>query len=196
MTKKNFWMVIPTLLLPYLALFTLATVFLSTKVAFFKYIMDSVFDSNVLFLIAAFILCCIVATVLDIICVSFSISKKWSALSFAKVVMIIKLIQIPAYILIFILGVLLAITIFTIPFSIALFLSDCLSLALTGALAVSAMINSIRQGAFQLRDVFAMIIMQFVFCADVVVFIIFYIRLKNKTDKTNMPSISLEHSNN
>ena len=146
MTKKKFWIVIPTLLLPYLALFTLATVFLSTKIDFFRYIMEYVFGSNALYLIGAFILCCILTTILNIICFAFSIYNKWDALSLVKTMMIIKLIQIPAYVLIFVLGIILAITIFTFPFSIGLFLFDYLSLFLTGALVVSAAINSIKQG--------------------------------------------------
>ncbi len=178
MTKKNFWMVIPILLLPYLALFTLATVFLSTKIDFFRYIMKDVFGSNALYLIGTFILFCILATILGIICFAFSIYNKWDALSLAKTVMIIKLIQIPAYVLIFALGVFLAITIFAFPLSIGLFLFDCFSLFLTGALVVSAAINSIKQGLFKLKDILWVMILQFFFCADVISSIIFYVKLK------------------
>ena len=194
MTKRNFWMVIPILLLPYLALFTLATVFLSTKIAFFRYIMESVFGSNALYLIATFILCCIITMVLCIICFALSIYKKWDALSLAKTVMIIKLVQLPAYVLIFVLGVLLTITVFTYPISIGLFLFDCLSLFLTGVLAVSAVINSLIQGAFKLRNVLWIIVLQFVFCADLVSSIIFYVKLKKINDNPNTQDTSLRLS--
>ena len=75
--------------------------------------------------------------------------------------------------LIFVFGILLAITIFTIPFSIGLFLFDCLSLFLTGALMISAVINSIKQGIVKFKDILWIMILQFVFCADVVSAIIF-----------------------
>ena len=194
MTKKNFWIVIPILLLPYLALFTLATVFLSTKIAFFRYIMEYVFGSNALYLIGTFILYCVLTTILSISCFAFSIYHKWDALSLVKTMMIIKLIQIPAYILIFVLGIFLAITIFTFPFAIGLFLLDCLSLFLTGILVVSAAINSIKQGLFKLKDVFWIMILQFVFCVDVISTIIFYVKLKNIADNTNIQNITFSNA--
>lgn len=194
MTKKNFWITVPILLLPYLALFTLAAVFLSTEIPFFRYIMESVFDSNALYLIGTFILFCIVTMVLSIICFVLSIYKKWDVLSLAKTVMIIKLVHIPAYVLIFVFGILLAITIFTIPFSIGLFLFDCLSLFLTGALMISAVINSIKQGIVKFKDILWIMILQFVFCADVVSAIIFYVKLK-KTDNANNQNTPLDISN-
>ena len=194
MSKKNFWMVIPTLLLPYLALFTLATVFFSTKLDFFRYIMEDVFDSNAFYLIGAFIICCIFAAILTVICFAVSVCKKWDALSLAKTMMIIKLIQIPAYVLIFVLGVFLAITIFTVPFSIGLVLFDCFSLCLTGALVIAAAINSMKQGLFKLKEIVWIIILQFFFCADVIATIIFYVKLKNVTDNSNMQNVTVSNA--
>ena len=194
MTKKKFWLGIPTILLPYLALFTLATVFLSTKIDFFRYIMEYVFESNALYLIGTFILCCILTTILNIICFAFSIYNKWDALSLVKTMMIIKLIQIPAYVLIFVLGIILAITIFTFPFSIGLFLFDCLSLFLTGALVVSAAINSIKQGLFKLKDILWIMILQFFFCVDVISTIIFYVKLKNIADNSSIQNVTFSNA--
>ena len=68
MNKKLFVISVPIVLVPYLALFTLATVFFSTKSPFFKYIMESVFDSNALYLIAALLLYCILTGMLSIVC--------------------------------------------------------------------------------------------------------------------------------
>ncbi len=182
MKKRSILLVIPLILLPYLALFTIATVFLSTELDFFRYIMESIFDSNGLYIILAFILYCIFTVILTAFCFEFNISKKYEPLSFAKTVMIIKIIQIPAYLTIFVLGVLLAITIITLPFAIGLFWLDCLSLALSGALLISVAINSIKQGIFKLNDVLWIMILQFVFCADVISSIIFYIKLKKAAE--------------
>ena len=125
MNKKLFLISIPIVLVPYLALFALATIFLSTDLPFFNYIVEAVFDSNALYLIAALFLYCILTAMLSIVCFFVSIYKKWDAISLAKTAMIMKLAQVPAYVLIFALGAVFVITIFTIPFSIGLFVIDC-----------------------------------------------------------------------
>ena len=180
MSEKRIWMIIPTALLPYLGLFTLATIFFSTKCSFFEYIMVSIFRNNALNLIAVLLICCIIATLINIICFVASIRKGWDALSLAKSAMIIKLIHVPAYVLIFVLGILLTLTIFTIPFSVGLFLLDCLTLLLSGLLTTASIINTVRQGVFKAKDIFWIIILQLVFCADVVASIVFYFKLKGK----------------
>ena len=185
--KRIFWIAVPALLLPYLTLLTLATIFLSTTVPFFKWVMEVVFCSNALYLIAAFLICCFVVAVFSVVCFFVSIYKKWDCVSLAKLFMIVKLIQIPAYVLIFVLGVFMAITVFTIPFSIALFLFDCFSLALTGIGVVSAAINAIRQGVSTPKELFWLAIAQFFFCVDVVASIVLYVKLKKlKKAKTSV----------
>lgn len=179
MNKKSVWMAIPILLLPYLALLTLATIFLSTDGSFFNWVMENVFRSNALYLIAAFLIYCLLVTVLSVIYFIVSIYKKWDALSQAKLFMMIKLLQIPSYVLIFALGVVLSITIFTFPFSIALMLLDSLTLFLTGLGVASAVINAIRQNIFKSKEIIWVMIAQFIFCLDVVAAIIFYRKLKS-----------------
>ena len=178
MNKKLFVISVPIMLVPYLALFTLATVFFSTEVPFFNYIMESVFDSNALYLIAALLLYCLLIGVLSIVCFFVSIFKKWDAISLAKTAMIMKLAQAPAYVLIFALGVVFVITIFTIPFSIGLFVIDCLSVFITGLFVISSVITAIRNNTFTLKEVIWVILLQFVFCADVISSVVFYIKLK------------------
>ena len=178
MNKKLFLISIPIVLVPYLALFALATVFFSTDLPFFNYIMQSVFDSNALYLIAALFLYCILTGMLSIVCFFVSIYKKWDAISLAKTAMIMKLVQVPAYVLIFALGAVFVITIFTIPFSIGLFVIDCLSVFMTGLFVVSSVIATIKSNTFTLKEVIWVILLQFVFCADVISSIVFYIKLK------------------
>lgn len=178
MNKKLFLISIPIVLVPYLALFALATVFFSTDLPFFNYIMQSVFDSNALYLIAALFLYCILTGMLSIVCFFVSIYKKWDAISLAKTAMIMKLVQVPAYVLIFALGAVFVITIFTIPFSIGLFVIDCLSVFMTGLFVVSSVIATIKSNTFTLKEVIWVILLQFIFCADVISSIVFYIKLK------------------
>lgn len=178
MNKKLFLISIPIVLVPYLALFALATVFFSTDLPFFNYIMESVFDSNALYLIAALFLYCILTGMLSIVCFFVSIYKKWDAISLAKTAMIMKLVQVPAYVLIFALGAVFVITIFTIPFSIGLFVIDCLSVFMTGLFVVSSVIVTIKSNTFTLKEVIWVILLQFIFCADVISSVVFYIKLK------------------
>ena len=185
--KRICWIAVPALLLPYLTLLTLATIFLSTTVPFFEWVMYGVFSANALYLLAAFLISCFAVAVFSVICFFISIYKKWDCVSLAKLFMIVKLIQIPAYVLIFILGVFMAITVFTIPFSIALFLFDCFSLVLTGIGVISAVINAIRQGVSTPKELFWLAIAQFFFCVDVVASIVLYVKLKKlKKAKTSV----------
>ena len=89
-----------------------------------------------------------------------------------------KLVQVPAYVLIFALGAVFVMTIFTIPFSIGLFVIDCLSVFMTGLFVISSVIATIRNNTFTLKEVIWVILLQFVFCADVISSVVFYIKLK------------------
>ena len=181
MNKKLFLFSIPTLLTPYVMIFSLALVFLSTEVELFEAIMESIFQNDGLLLIAALIIYLLLTIALGIACFFISTFKFCDALSAAKTAMLIKLIQIPAYVVIFVLGVAMTIAIWTIPFTIALFWIDCLCLFLTGLPVLSSIICALRQGTIKFRDVIWVIILQFVFCADVVAAIIYYKRLKEAT---------------
>ena len=70
------------------------------------------------------------------------------------------------------------ITIFTIPFTIGLFLLDGFMLVLSGITVLAASINAIRQGQMPLQKTILFVLMQFVFCADVFAVFAFYRALK------------------
>ena len=183
MNRKRIWLVLPMSLIPYAALFALAVIFFASTNSAAKYIMESVFNSNALLLIAGVLIYIVIACILNCVCFFISIAKNWNALSVAKTVMIIKLMQIPAYILIFVLGVLFLITIFTLPFSVALFLLDILTLLMTGLLEVGAVVLAVRQSRVGFKENLWIVIFQFLFCIDVVASVIFYIKLKRKNCK-------------
>ena len=178
MNKKLFLYSVPIVLVPYLALFALAAIFFFATVPFFRWLMETIFDNNALYLIAALFLYCLLAVVLSVVFFFVSIRKNWDALSLAKFAMIVKLIQAPAYLCIFVLGCLFLVTIFTIPFTIGLFLIDCLSVFITGLFVISSVIIAIRQNIFTFKEVFWVILLQFIFCADVIASVVFYIKLK------------------
>lgn len=187
MSKKLAFVSIPIVIVPYLALLALATIFFSTSSPFFSSIMESVFDNNALYLIAALLLYCLLTGALSVVCFSASMYKKWDALSLAKTAMVMKLVQVPAYVLIFALGAVFVMTIFTIPFSIGLFVIDCLSMFMTGLFTISSVIATIRNNIFARKEVVWVMLLQFVFCADVISSVIFYIKLK-RVNKQLIPN--------
>ena len=98
----------------------------------------------------------------------------------AKTAMIVKLIQIPAYLTIFVLGALFLITIFTYAITIILFLIDCVTLFLSGLLTISSVINASRSQLITKRDAVIFSILQFFFVSDVFSSIILFIHLREK----------------
>ena len=180
MINKKTWLLLPTALFPYVILFVLATVFYSSRISMFEYIMETVFNSNALNLLLVLLIYCLIATILSIACFGICIHKNTDALALAKTAMIIKIIQIPAYILIFILGILFLITLFTIPFTIALFIFDGFTLVLTSLITISSIINAVKQGVFQTKEVILIAILQYIFCADVISSIAYYFMLKKR----------------
>jgi len=181
MNKKLFVLSIPTLLAPYAVIFSFVLIFLSNDVKLFETIMRSVFRDNGLLLIAVLAIYFLLTFALCIATFFISTFKFRDALSMAKTAMLIKLMQIPAYVVIFLLGLGAMLGIMTIPFAIALFWIDCLCLFLTGLPVLSSIICALRQGTIKFREVIWVIILQFVFCADVVAAIIYYKRLKEAT---------------
>ena len=178
MNAKKIWFVIPTVLIPYVVLFLVLVALSSTDVPFFNFIIESVCKGNGLYLLAAILIYGALSAVLMIVCFILSICKGWNAFSLAKSAMIVKMVQVPAYVVIFVLGILFAITIFTTAVAFIMFLFNCLTLFLTGLLTTAAVTNSVRQDVFKLNEVAWVIFLQFVFCADVVASIIFYAKLK------------------
>jgi len=180
MHKKSAWATITTILLPYLVLFALALIFLSGDIRIFEWIMEYVFWGNGLLLIAVLLLYCVFVGILNVTCLLSHMRQRKDALLLAKTAVKIKLLQIPAYILIFILGVVMIITIFTIPFSIGLFLFDCVCLCMSGLWTVCAAVQAMRQGICKPQEAFLFIALQFIFCVDVISSIVFYILLKKR----------------
>lgn len=89
--------------------------------------------------------------------------------------MLIKLVQIPAYLAIFVLGVLFFLTIFTYAFSVFFVLFDCITIFLTGFVGLTANLRAYKErkcsGSFAALNS----VCQFVFCIDVISAVVVYI---------------------
>ncbi len=180
MNSKRIWYIIPQAILPYFILFILAIVFYSNKLPFFQYIMENILNNNGLWLLLILFIYCIITSIISIICFINSIRKNWDPLSTAKCATVLKLAQVPAYYVIFILGVLFFLTIFTFAFSIILIWLDCLCLCFSALLILSSTINANRKGIMTFSETTWVIILQFVFCADVVASIIYFKKLQKR----------------
>lgn len=180
MEKKRIWLFVPAALIPYFSLGVMAFIFSMGRVPASSWIMEHLFNDNIFYFVLVFLVYLLVATVLGVICFVKSIREKWEPVSLAKTVMWIKLIQIPAYVAIYVLGVVMAITLFTIPFAFVLFLLDCLAVAMTGLMNLSAVIGAYREGKTTLKKSWWVIVLQGIFCADVVASVIFYRMLKKQ----------------
>ncbi|NDO47155.1 hypothetical protein [Clostridium sp. MD294] len=108
-----------------------------------------------------------------------NITHKRNALQLAKINMIIKLIQIPAYIVLFIVGIACMFTIFTFGISFVLLALDCASIFLSGLIGLSAVKQNYTEGIFSIKELFLHSILQFIFCADVISAIILFRKSKS-----------------
>ncbi len=177
--KKLGFLLWPTMLMPYVVLLSLSFIFLNNPVS--KFFMEKVFGGFALWLILTVALFAVIAVVCTLIYFFTSVAKNADVVALSKYIMIIKLIQIPAYVLIFVLGLMFLITIFTMPFSIVLFFIDCLVLGLTGLISVGVIILSVRQKYCTWKEVLWIAICQFIFCVDVVASVVLFNKIKRKS---------------
>lgn len=183
MNKKTVWYIVPAAILPYLVLFSVVAILNSTKNAVFQNVMKWAFQGNALFLLTFVFFFALLASVLSIVCFVRSVDKQWPALSLAKTAMIVKLVQIPAHIASFILGVLMFLAIFTFPFTVGMFLTECLTLFLTGLITISAAVIAARQGRISKIMAVFYIVAQFIFVVDIISAVILFVKLADSKEE-------------
>ena len=89
-------------------------IFFGSKVSFFKMLWTKMFNNNAFIPIGVLLILCIITFIINII---FFIKAININSDMVKSNMIVKLVQIPAYIIIFIIGIVCLITIFTFAIS-------------------------------------------------------------------------------
>lgn len=109
-----------------------------------------------------------------------SIYKKWDCRKVALFNMVIKIVQIPAYIAVFLLGALSFRTLFTMGLAVVFFLFDCASIFLTGLIGVTSVIRCYTDSIISKRFSILNGLLQFVFCADVISSITIFVQVKYK----------------
>lgn len=144
------------------------------------YLMKNLFFDDVYIMILAFIIFGAVWLAMNIVFLTLVVvgKLKYEASVMARTHMIVKLVQIPAYIGIFIMGLLCLLTFFTFAFSIALFLFDAFSIILTGLFAIACFSCMKNEGMITDGIQLVMSVFSFVFCADTIISVIAYINTK------------------
>ena len=172
MIFRKFYFLFPLIILfPYFILLALFCLFTNT-------FMDTVFNNNGLYVLLALILLYIIALVCSIIIFITSIVFQRSSQQLLHINMIIKIIHIPAYILIFLFGLLCLLTIFSAGITIVLMILDIMTIFLTGLIGLVGIIRSVIENKLSKKTAIIYAIFQFIFCVDVISSIIIYKKIK------------------
>ena len=125
---KQYLKLILVILFPYFIIFALLCVFgvVFAENSIFTYIMGSVFKNNGLLVLVILVLLYFAALICSATTLATSIVKKRDGRELLRLSMIIKLLHIPAYLLIFFVGFVSLITIFTMPVAFVLFVFCCM----------------------------------------------------------------------
>jgi hypothetical protein len=129
--------------------------------------------------LVAIVVMYIVAVVGSVVFLIRNIAKARKAKELLRINMIVKLIHVPAYLFIFLMGLGFTITIFTIGISVVLMILDGMTIFLTGMIGLGGVIRSLRESKLSKRSAVTHGILQFIFCADIISSIIIYRRVKN-----------------
>ena len=169
---------LPVIVFPY-------TLFLGMYCLYTPTIMENLFMGNGFLLIGALVLVGLVAFAFSCIVGIIAIVKAYDGLSMARLNMIIKLIHMPAYVAIFVLGCAFFITVFGIPFVLFFVLFDCAAIAMSGIIGASSVIRGFAEGKLDRASAITFAILGFVFVGDVVVGIMNYAALKRSKSGEN-----------
>ncbi len=111
------------------------------------------------------------------------LSRKDDPYDLIRAAFLVKLVHIPAYIIVFIFGVIAAIMFFrTLPLILMLILFDCIVLFFSSSISVFALAKNIKNN--KILSVVALIC-QFFFCADIISLFVLRLVSKKQTQKTS-----------
>lgn len=159
------------ILFPYMIVFALICIFTGL-------FMDTIFHNNIYSILILLIIIYVGSLGCTVIMFIKGFSKDKRLFEIMKSNMIIKLIHIPAYLLIFAFGLICSLTIFTIGITIALVILDIMTIILSGLIGVGGILRGLREHKLSIRNALLHSILQFVFCADIISSIILYRKIK------------------
>ena len=159
--KKLIPLAIPIAIAPYLIILVMVMTYTG-------FLMESVFQNNIFILLICLAIAYVVSFICAVILSITILAARISARNVARTSLTIKLIQVPAYIVLFIIGLGCSFTVFTYAVSIILIMLDNMTIAMTGLIGLSAAIRGRREKKISRKKAVIHGILQFVFCADVV----------------------------
>lgn len=157
---KKYLLSIPVMLYPY-------TLIVGLVCLYTPEIMEGVFAGNGFLLIAALFACAAVAFAFALGVAVSLLLKGGDALSATRLTLVLKIVHIPAYIVIFLLGVLFTLSIWGIIFVVVFVLTDIAAIIMTGMYGAAAAFRCRAQGLIGTGEAIALGVCQFIFCIDV-----------------------------
>lgn len=111
-----------------------------------------------------------------------AIKNRWEAEEVAKINMLVKILQIPAYVLIFVFAIFfsLGMILLTPLAGLIYILFDCAVIFMTGVIGAAAAWRCYRENASDGTVTLILAIGQFIFCIDIVCAVVLYIMAGNK----------------
>lgn len=159
------------ILFPYYIVFLIGSLFN-------QYLMQFIFQNNFYMGLLSLCIFGIIAFISVIILCVNNFANKMEAVEATKIAMIIKIVQIPAYLFIFVIGFMCLFTIFTVGISFVLLILDGASIILSGLIGIFAVRRCYADGILTRAEMIIHSILQFVFCLDVVSAIIVFRKVK------------------
>lgn len=163
-------LLIPTVIFPYTVCLCLGYGFIAQS-----------FSNTTIKILGIFALAVLVFSFLCNFIYIFSTRRK-TAEELLKNAFLIKVIHIPTYILIFVLGVLMGLMFFmTFPFILLLIVIDLLTLWMSGMISVHSIAKSLKEGGLCSKPLLIIaMVCQLFFCADIISLFVVRIAIKKK----------------
>lgn len=181
---KKYMQLILVILFPYIVILSLITIFYDDYLP--KFIQTEL-ETNGMLLIKTLFAIYVLALISAIVVVVTCFRKKEEAYKLLCASMVIKLIHIPAYLVIFLFSCLTFMAVVTLPF-ISIFIAlDAMSIFLSGLIGLCGAIRAADEKKISRTAAIIIGILQFMFCVDVIVSIVAYIavRTTKKTEKVS-----------
>lgn len=156
--------------------------FAADKNKIFAFIWEHLFFNNVFVPLGFVLLFGMIVYIVNILFLLMARNGTWNSHELNKTNMMVKLIQIPAYLFIFTVGLLCSVIIFTIGISFALMILDMFSIGMTGLFASTAFYTLKKEQKISGKMQALYSLASFLFCVDIIIAILGYRISVNDTD--------------
>ena len=170
--KKSLFL--PAAIFPYTILLAFVCIYQGT-------VIEAFFNANLFLFLLFFFLWWVAALVMTIRQIVRAVRQEDSAAALAKANMILKLIHIPVYVGIFLMGLALSVTIL---FAVILLLVvlDLMAIALSGLVGCAAVVRGQAEGHLTRTQAITFGVLQFVFCLDVISAVVLWLKLRTSSN--------------